>query len=526
MAKIVTIDGIPVYQALVESEGDTGMLRISLVDDPAVQSDFLAFKAEERRRVQTYAVQDEDKHLVLGVVMRADFPIYRRDADGFEYYIIYKADTIRTMAEKYLAESRQNMVSTMHREGSDVDGVQMVQYFIKGEGLNPAGFDGIADGSLFAEFHVTNEDVWSAIKEGTYKGFSLEGLFDLVPEHDAEDVQRIVDTLEGKFRTILKNHNMAKLKGLLARLAKAIVSLGNITTDKGILSWDGDEDLKAGDAVFIEDADGNRNAAEDGDYVTEDGKTITVVDGKVADIADPKAEVAPAPAEEEPAEAARMVQTDKGKLEWDNEDEDLKAGDAVYITDEEGNRNPAPDGEYTTEDGKVISVVDGKVASITDPKAEVDAAKKKGGCMSRIAQAFAESYDEKFRKIENAIATLGYEDFWVVDAGDDFAVAEVWDADRGNYYLRFKVSWDEAGDAMVSDPVEVVPAFVTPEERDTADAEFAAIKEDIATLRKKVAELSRQPAGKPAHEEFSGQGSKTPVTGNRGIDRLAQLMDA
>ena len=248
------------------------MVRISLVDDPAVQSDFLAFKNQEQeRKVLSYAVQDEDKHLVLGVVMRADFPIYRRDPDGFEYYIIYKADTIRTMAEKYLAENRQNIVSLMHQDGSDVEGVQMVQYFIKGKGLEPEGFDGIAAGSLFAEFHVENEEVWQAVKEGTYKGFSLEGIFDLVPEHDAEDVQRIVDTLEGKFKTILKNTKMAKLKGLLARLAKAIVNLGNITTDKGILSWDGEEDLKAGDSVFIEDAEGNRVAASDGEYVTEDG---------------------------------------------------------------------------------------------------------------------------------------------------------------------------------------------------------------------------------------------------------------
>ena len=442
MAKIVTIDGIPVYQALVESAGDTGMLRISLVDDPAVQSDFLAFKAEERRRVQTYAVQDEDKRLVLGVVMRADFPIYRRDADGYEYYIIYKADTIRQMAEKYLAENRQNIVSLMHREGSEVDGVQMVQYFIKGGGINPEGFDGIADGSLFAEFHVTNDDVWAAVKDGTYKGFSLEGIFDLVPEHDAEDVQHIVDTLEGKFRTILKQNKMAKLKGLLARLAKAIVSLGNITTDKGILSWDGDEDLKAGDAVFIEDAEGNRNPAADGDYITEDGKTITVVDGKVADIADPKAEVAPEPAPAgEEASAAKMVQTDKGKLEWDNEDEDLKEGDAVYITDEEGNRNPAPDGDYTTEDGKVISVVDGKVASITDPKAEVD---------------------EEGRRADAAALKA-------------------------------------------------------------ALAKVSALEKKVSALEAKLAAI---PAGRPAHEEYNGQGEKTPATGVRGLDRLAQLMDA
>ena len=509
------------------------MLRISLVDDPAVQSDFLAFAAEAAaRKVLTYAVQDEDKRLVLGVVMRADFPIYRRDADGFEYYIIYKADTIRTMAEKYLAENRQNIVSLMHREGSDVEGVQMVQYFIKDSsaGVVPSGFDGIADGSLFAEFHVTNDEVWGAIKEGTYKGFSLEGVFDLIPEHDAEGVQKIVDTLEGKFRTILKNNNMAKLKGLLARLAKAIVSLGNITTDKGILSWDGEEDLKAGDAVFIEDSEGERTPAEDGEYITEDGKTIVVVEGKVSEIRDPKAEVAPAPQEETPAQeeeaSAKMIQTDKGKLEWDNEEEDLKEGDAVFITDEEGNRNPAPDGEYTTEDGKVITVADGKVSSIVDPEAEVDAAKKKGSCMARIREAFSESYDEKFRKIANAIAALGHEDFWVVDAGDDFAVAEVWEEEKGEYFLRFKVSWDEEGNAVVSDPVEVVPAFVTPEERDAADAEFAALKEECAQAKAKLEEMSRTPAAQPAHEEFTGKGEKMGSTGRKGLDRLAQLMDA
>ena len=161
----VTIDGLPVFQALVGDDEDLGMIRISLVDDPAVQSNFLAFSAAKKPLM--YAIQDEEKRLVLGVVMRADFPIYRRDGD-FEYYIIYKADTIRRMAEKYLADGRQNAVDLMH-DGKEVEGVQMVQYFIKGGTVSVEGFDGIADGSLFAEFHVTNDEVWDAVKDGTYR---------------------------------------------------------------------------------------------------------------------------------------------------------------------------------------------------------------------------------------------------------------------------------------------------------------------------------------------------------------------
>ena len=67
-----------------------------------------------------------------------------------------------------------------------------------------------------------------------------------------------------------------------------------------------------------------------------------------------------------------VEKTDKAVLE--HEGEDLKAGMGVYVSNENGERTPAEDGEYTTEDGKVIVVKDGMVESITDPIAEVDGA--------------------------------------------------------------------------------------------------------------------------------------------------------
>ena len=365
---MVTIGGIPVYDALITDE-ETGMMKISLVDDPAVMSDFLAF--DNHRKMQMYSVTDDARRIVRGVVMRADFPIYRRDERLGEYYIIYKPETIRLMAEKYLAESRQNDVNVMH--STDVDGVQMVQWFIKGDGVSVNGFDDIADGSLFAEFHIVNDEVWNAVKEGTYKGFSLEGLFELTPEEDVNEVEEIVDDLDGKFGRIIKNtlktlSTMSKINRFKTALAKLLAAFGNVSTDKGILSWDGDEDLKAGDAVFIEDAEGNRSDAPDGEYITSDNKTIVVADGKVSEIRDPEAEVAPE-SEEEGEEFGRKG-TDKGELIWEGE-EDLKEGDEVFVDGEEGELLPAPDGEYKTEDGKTIVVVDSKVAEIRDPEAEV-----------------------------------------------------------------------------------------------------------------------------------------------------------
>ena len=65
------------------------------------------------------------------------------------------------------------------------------------------------------------------------------------------------------------------------------------------------------------------------------------------------------------------VATDKAVLKWDGEEQDLAEGMEVFVEGEDGELIPAPDGDYTTEDGKVISVVEGKVASIKDPEAEV-----------------------------------------------------------------------------------------------------------------------------------------------------------
>lgn len=310
---IVTIDGIPVFQAVMDGD-EEGMLRISLVDAPAVQSDFMKFA--EAKPVQMFSIEDEEKRLVYGVVMRADFPILRLGPADNKFYMIFKADTIRKMAQKYLAEGRQNEVNLMHVDGSEVQGVEMVQFFIKDtdKGIAPAGFDDIADGSLFAEFHVLNDEVWAQVKDGTFKGFSLEGIFDLEPEEDGGWINDVVEHVSGLFKKFIPNfENMYnKIEKFKAALAKALaVAFGQVTTDKGILEWDGEEDLKIGDEVFMTNEEGGRVRPEDGDYTIEDGKVIRVEEGKVVDILDPAAEVAPETETEPEAVEEEMAQEEE-----------------------------------------------------------------------------------------------------------------------------------------------------------------------------------------------------------------------
>lgn len=192
---------IPIYKIVINDE-ETGIDRISLVKYPAVESNFLAFEKNEKKL--TFKA-DEEQKIIMGVLARADYPIYRYDTQIGEYYIQFSKEVIKELAEKLLSDNHQNWVNIEHKKDSDVDGVNMIQMFIKDKkkGINPDGFDDISDGSLFATFKVHNEDIWKEIKNGTFKGFSVEGLFGFEKIDEDED-EKLYDEIMDLIKTISK----------------------------------------------------------------------------------------------------------------------------------------------------------------------------------------------------------------------------------------------------------------------------------------------------------------------------------
>lgn len=319
---------LPIYRAVVNDNDESGMLTISLVDAPAVEVDFLYF--DEDKKPLNFSVENEEERKVLGVVMTADTPIYRRDASGMEYYIVYDKQTIEKMTEKYLRQNRQNNVDLSHSFELE-EGIYLNEIFIKntGKGIAPTGFEEVNDGSLFAIFHIENDEVWSAIKEGTFRGFSLSGLF---------QTELVQFNKQNNDKTKMK---LNKVKQILRSL---LVEMGEVSTDKGILVWNGEEELAVGEAVKGMDADGNETEVEDGEYTTEDKKVIVVKDGKVEEIkeveetVEPTEEVTEEPIAEEAAEEPTEEPTEEVTEEPTEDEKDLKIKEleeALAAKDEE-----------------------------------------------------------------------------------------------------------------------------------------------------------------------------------------------
>lgn len=198
-----------------------------------------------------------------------------------------------------------------------------------------------------------------------------------------------------------------KITNKLKVMLKSILSLkfGAIETDKGRLVWDGEEDLKEGDEVFVEgEGEETVKPADDGEYTTEDGKVITVVEGKVASIKDPEAEVAP---EEVPVE-----ENIEAKAEVDETEIKAEAEEEIPApADEE--ETPAEE-EATEEDRlasleeKVNAIVEGlneiinSIASLEGRIAEVE------GKLAKVEAPAADPVEEEIPVDEEKKTRLSY----------------------------------------------------------------------------------------------------------------------
>lgn len=182
---------LPIYN--ITLNGAEGIQKMSLVEYPAVEDNFLKFEDEKQLKFSI----DEDKRIVFGVALRANFPIYRCDYKG-EYYVVFSPDVIRDLYEKFMIDGRFNLINLDHSK--DTNGVHLIQSFIKSvkDGITPVGFEHIADGSWFVAYKIDNEDVWRSVKEGKFNGFSVEGFFNLEESvEEKSDFEKLLDALVG-----------------------------------------------------------------------------------------------------------------------------------------------------------------------------------------------------------------------------------------------------------------------------------------------------------------------------------------
>lgn len=292
-------DKLPIYNALISDENE-GIFVISLVDAPATETNWMCFKEQENIK---FSIVNEDEHILAGVVMVADKPIYRIAPDGTEYYIVFSKDVIKRMAEKMLDDNTFNNIDIQH-DGNIIprDKVKLVELFIADEskGIKPNYLD-VPDGSLLANYKIYDDELWNMAKSGVLNGFSLEGVF---------------STIRYEHNKNIKHTKMSKIKEMIKSI---LVQMGVVVTDKGVLTYDGE--LVTG--IEVKNEDGSK--PDDGEYKVEADKVIVVKDGCVEEIREIEEELAEEKPEDKPDEMPQEKPADEMPAEEKpNEVEELK----------------------------------------------------------------------------------------------------------------------------------------------------------------------------------------------------------
>ena len=187
---------------LDEEQDDIGVDAISIVESPAIESDFVALKNQEIKLAEV----DKEKKILMGALLIPDKPIYRNGSEG-EYYIFFSKDTIVKASQMFLQNGNQSRSTLEHAQA--LNGLTLVESWIVEDKAKDKtalyGLD-VPVGSWVGSVKVNNEDVWNEyVKTNKVKGFSIEGYFADIMEASKEAIEeQMAEQLLNQIKDIVK----------------------------------------------------------------------------------------------------------------------------------------------------------------------------------------------------------------------------------------------------------------------------------------------------------------------------------
>ena len=151
---------------------------VSLVEDEAVESGFIALS--KQKQPMDFKIHNEEKRMLYGVALRANFPIYRRYGEE-EFYLTFDANAIERLVNKFMSNYGQKSFTIDHMEPAE--GIVITESWLvkdtENDKSNALGLENVSEGSWIIGCKINNDEIWQSIKEGRWHGFSIESWIDM-----------------------------------------------------------------------------------------------------------------------------------------------------------------------------------------------------------------------------------------------------------------------------------------------------------------------------------------------------------
>jgi hypothetical protein len=207
------MDNLPLFDISLEDIAQ-GMYKISLVDKPAIEENFIYFN--EVKKIQMFS--NEEKKEVVGPIMIPNKEILRFSPDMGYYYVRFTEETIREIMYKYSKEGLFNAFGVNH--SYDTDEVVMLEVWMK-ESDNDKSVDygyNLPNGTVFVKAKIESDELFSAIKNGAVNGFSIEIKADIKPVNNEKQMNEFafakeLGKLEAQFEAMANKYE-ARIEAL------------------------------------------------------------------------------------------------------------------------------------------------------------------------------------------------------------------------------------------------------------------------------------------------------------------------
>jgi hypothetical protein len=157
-----------------ENDDVSGIEAVSIVENPAIEEDFVALKNQEFK----FAEVNKEKRILMGAALIPNKPIYRKSEEN-EYYIYFSRDTVRKASELFFIRGNHNKSTLEHQ--MPLEGLVAVEsWIVENKDKDKSSHYGMDMplGTWMLSMKVLNNDVWeNYVKTGKVKGFSIEGYF-------------------------------------------------------------------------------------------------------------------------------------------------------------------------------------------------------------------------------------------------------------------------------------------------------------------------------------------------------------
>lgn len=291
--------------------GDQLEFQIALVEEPAIESNFMAFSKEARFQFKEI---DKTERKLMGYFMIADLEILRVDDKRGAFKVKFPKKSIDQIVENFSFNGLNKNMNENHQTGKLADGVYVLNHWQmdSAKGIKaPDGFKTEADGSWFGVVKCDNDEIYQKALDGTFKGFSIESKFieKAIDKYFKTDIDNFLDNLKypntGVKNLYNKYNKMTKEVKEIFEAVKAYFSEKDIPLDikpvdhkfEDLMLADGatkvtiEPAVEVGAAIVMYDAEGNPVPALIGSYELQDGRVIVVeADGVVASITEAAAE--------------------------------------------------------------------------------------------------------------------------------------------------------------------------------------------------------------------------------------------